>query len=101
AIEQTRQPAIDRQLASDGGAANRAAIAGEAEVTRRERGDDGVRRDLRLLHADGDALAGERVDAGRVSDGDEARPGDRCRRLVAERGPAASGARQRDAETLE
>ena len=62
---------------------------------------DGVGGDQRLLHADGDAFAGERVDAGGVTDGDEARRGDRRRRLVAERGPAAGGARQRDAQAVQ
>src|SRR5262249_20182504 len=86
------------ELATDGGAADGAAIAGEAEIAGAERGDDGVGGDLRLLHADGDAFAGERVDAGGVADGEQVRRSDGRRRVVAERRPATRGAGQLDAE---
>ncbi len=78
-VQEARHPAVEKKLPSDGGPTERAAITGEPEVGAGEAVGDGVPGDDRVLHGDRDPLAGERVDAGGVPDGEHVRRGDRRR----------------------
>src|SRR5207245_8486229 len=67
AIEQARAEAEATELPPDRPARDRAGVGPEAPVARRAGGEDRVGREHSVLEREGDALAHERIDAGRIA----------------------------------